>query len=110
MSKKDIIVQELESVPEKEFDALLGFIHSLKSGSRPRSRPPGQICKRGYRRPALSVLRPVPDEAARPALVLATLTGNEVILCQITSQANQRMLPKARENVPGCIPTVAMPT
>jgi hypothetical protein len=30
MSKKDIIVQELESVPEKDFDALLGFIRSLK--------------------------------------------------------------------------------
>ena len=64
MSKKDIIVQELESVPEKEFDALLGFIHSLKSGSRPRSRPPGQICKRGCRSPAFSILRPIPDEAA----------------------------------------------
>ncbi len=31
MSKKEIIVQELESVPEKDFDALLGFIQSLKS-------------------------------------------------------------------------------
>ena len=31
MSKKDIIVQELESVPERACDALLGFIHSLKS-------------------------------------------------------------------------------
>ena len=31
MSKKEIIVQELESVPEKDLDALLGFIHSLKS-------------------------------------------------------------------------------
>jgi hypothetical protein len=31
MSKKQIIVQELESIPEKDFDALLVFIHSLKS-------------------------------------------------------------------------------
>jgi hypothetical protein len=31
MSKKEIIVQELESVPEEDFDVLLGFIHSLKS-------------------------------------------------------------------------------
>jgi hypothetical protein len=31
MSKKEIIAQELESVPEKDLDALLGFIHSLKS-------------------------------------------------------------------------------
>ena len=31
MSKKELIVQELEGVPEKDFDALLGFIHSLKS-------------------------------------------------------------------------------
>jgi hypothetical protein len=33
MSKKQIIVQELESIPEKDFDALLVFIHSLKSGN-----------------------------------------------------------------------------
>ena len=33
MSKKQIIVQELESVPEKDFDALLGFIRSLKARS-----------------------------------------------------------------------------
>ena len=32
MSKKQAIVQELESVPEKDLDALLGFIRSLKSG------------------------------------------------------------------------------
>ena len=31
MSKKEIIVQELETVPEKDFDTLLVFIHSLKS-------------------------------------------------------------------------------
>jgi len=31
MSKKEITVHELESVPEKDCDALLGFIHSLKS-------------------------------------------------------------------------------
>jgi hypothetical protein len=31
VSKKEIIVQELEGVPEKDFDALLGFIQSLKS-------------------------------------------------------------------------------
>lgn len=31
MSKKQIIVQELETVPEKDLDALLGFIHSIKS-------------------------------------------------------------------------------
>jgi hypothetical protein len=30
MNKKEIIVQELESVPEEDFDALLGFIRSLK--------------------------------------------------------------------------------
>ena len=30
MSKKEIIVRELEGVPEEDFDALLGFIHSLK--------------------------------------------------------------------------------
>lgn len=33
MSKKQVIVQELESVPEKDFDALLGFIRSLKARS-----------------------------------------------------------------------------
>jgi hypothetical protein len=33
MSKKEIIARELESVPEEDFDALLRFIHSLKSGS-----------------------------------------------------------------------------
>lgn len=33
MSKKEIIVQQLESVPEKDFDALLDFIRSLKSGN-----------------------------------------------------------------------------
>ena len=32
MSKKEIIVQELQSVPEEGLDALLGFIHSLKCG------------------------------------------------------------------------------
>jgi hypothetical protein len=31
MSKREIIVQELEAVPEKDFDAVLNFIHSLKS-------------------------------------------------------------------------------
>ncbi|MGA3023204.1 MAG: DUF2281 domain-containing protein [Bryobacteraceae bacterium] len=31
MSKKEIIVRELETVPEEEFDAVLRFIHSLKS-------------------------------------------------------------------------------
>ena len=31
MSKKEIIVQELESAPEEDFDTLLVFIHSLKS-------------------------------------------------------------------------------
>jgi hypothetical protein len=31
MSKREIIVQELESVPEKDLDALLGFVQSLKS-------------------------------------------------------------------------------
>jgi hypothetical protein len=30
MSKKDIIVQELESVREEDFDTSLGFVHSLK--------------------------------------------------------------------------------
>jgi hypothetical protein len=31
MSKKDIIVRELEGVPEEEFEALLRFIWSLKA-------------------------------------------------------------------------------
>jgi hypothetical protein len=31
MSKKEIVVRELESVPEEDFDALLRFIYSLKS-------------------------------------------------------------------------------
>jgi hypothetical protein len=31
MSKREIIDQELESVPEKDLDALLGFVQSLKS-------------------------------------------------------------------------------
>ena len=30
MSKKEIIVRELDTVPEGEFDAVLRFIHSLK--------------------------------------------------------------------------------
>ena len=33
MSKKEIIVRELETVPEKEFDTLLLFIRSLKSAN-----------------------------------------------------------------------------
>jgi hypothetical protein len=39
MSKKEIIVRELESVPEKDFDALLGFIYSLKSGNAEDAAP-----------------------------------------------------------------------
>jgi hypothetical protein len=39
MSKKEMIVQELESVPEKDFDTLLGFIHSLKSRSADDAAP-----------------------------------------------------------------------
>jgi hypothetical protein len=39
MSKKEIIVQELQSVPEKDLDALLGFIHSLKSGNAEDAAP-----------------------------------------------------------------------
>jgi hypothetical protein len=31
VSKKEIIARELEGIPEEDFDALLGFIHSLKS-------------------------------------------------------------------------------
>ncbi|HMC60789.1 MAG TPA: hypothetical protein VKJ01_16485 [Candidatus Solibacter sp.] len=31
MSKKELIVRELEGVPEADFEALLGFIQSLKS-------------------------------------------------------------------------------
>jgi hypothetical protein len=31
LSKREIIVQELESVPEKDLDTLLGFVQSLKS-------------------------------------------------------------------------------
>lgn len=31
MSKKEIVFRELEDVPEEDFDALLGFIHSLKA-------------------------------------------------------------------------------
>jgi len=31
MSKKEIIVQELETVSEKDLEALLALIHSLKS-------------------------------------------------------------------------------
>ena len=31
MNKKEIIAHELEGIPDKDFDALLGFIHSLKS-------------------------------------------------------------------------------
>ena len=30
MSKKEIVLQELESVREHDLDALLGFVHSLK--------------------------------------------------------------------------------
>ena len=39
MSKKEIIVQELDSVPESDLDALLGFIHSLKSGNAEDAAP-----------------------------------------------------------------------
>ena len=39
MSKKEIIVQELESVPEEDYDTLLGFIHSLKSKHAEDSAP-----------------------------------------------------------------------
>jgi len=31
MSKQEITVQELESLPEKDLDALLRFIHSLRA-------------------------------------------------------------------------------
>jgi len=30
MSKKEIVLQELESVREEDFDALLGFVHFLR--------------------------------------------------------------------------------
>jgi hypothetical protein len=39
MSKKEIIVRELENVPENDLDALLGFIHSLKSRSAEDAAP-----------------------------------------------------------------------
>ena len=39
MSKKEIIVRELENVPENDLDALLGFIHSLKSRSAEDATP-----------------------------------------------------------------------
>jgi hypothetical protein len=39
MSKKKIIVRELESVPEEEFDALLPFSYSLKSRSAGAAAP-----------------------------------------------------------------------
>jgi hypothetical protein len=39
MSKKEIIARELESVSEKDLDALLGFIHSLKSGNAEDTAP-----------------------------------------------------------------------
>ncbi len=39
MNKKQIIVQKLESVPEKDFDALLGFIRSLKARSGEDAEP-----------------------------------------------------------------------
>lgn len=39
MSKKEIIVRELETVPEKEFDTLLLFIRSLKSANADADAP-----------------------------------------------------------------------
>lgn len=39
MSKREIIVQELANVPEKDFDVLLEFIHSLKSKSTEEALP-----------------------------------------------------------------------
>jgi hypothetical protein len=30
VSKKEIIVRELEGMPDEDFEAVLGFIHSLK--------------------------------------------------------------------------------
>ena len=39
MSKKEIIARELESVREKDLDALLGFIHSLKWGNADAAAP-----------------------------------------------------------------------
>ena len=39
MSKKEIIVQELEGLLESDLDALLGFIHSLKSGNAEDAAP-----------------------------------------------------------------------
>ena len=33
MSKKEMVLRELQTVPEKDLDALLGFIHSLQSGN-----------------------------------------------------------------------------
>ena len=39
MSKKEIIVRELESVPEEEFEALLHFIYSLKSRNADAAAP-----------------------------------------------------------------------
>jgi mRNA interferase MazF len=46
----------------------------------------GRICKGRCRRCAISVFGLERGEK-RPALVVATLTGDDVILCQITSQA-----------------------
>ena len=39
MNKKEIILQELESVREDDFDALLGFVHFLKRRNAENSAP-----------------------------------------------------------------------
>ncbi|MGA2039359.1 MAG: type II toxin-antitoxin system PemK/MazF family toxin [Bryobacteraceae bacterium] len=47
---------------------------------------PGPICKRRHRSPQLPFFGPQSGKAAA-GLVIATLKGDDVILCQITSQA-----------------------
>jgi hypothetical protein len=39
MRKKEMIVRELETVPEEEFDAVLHFIRSAKSGNADHAAP-----------------------------------------------------------------------
>jgi mRNA interferase MazF len=48
--------------------------------------PHGRICNRRCGRRTISIFR-FERRQETPALVVATLTGNDVILCQITSQA-----------------------
>ncbi|MGO9255228.1 MAG: DUF2281 domain-containing protein [Bryobacteraceae bacterium] len=78
MNKKDIVVRQLDGVPEEDFDALLGFIHSLKSGNAADAGAPVLLAESSLMEDWLS-----PDEEA----AWADLREGTSILRSISGEA-----------------------